>query len=101
DDCEVGSTCQGASVCPAGAECFVADRPGTCVVAGCYDPSGVLRAIDERFGDCNQCVCEADGRIYCTADTCSPNCGALTCSAGDICVVTYPGVYGAPTQYRC
>lgn len=30
-DCAPGEVCQGASICPCGVECFVADQPGACV----------------------------------------------------------------------
>lgn len=33
-DCSYGQSCEGASVCPPGAMCLVADRPGKCVDAG-------------------------------------------------------------------
>jgi hypothetical protein len=30
-DCAPGQTCQGATICPCGALCVIADQPGTCV----------------------------------------------------------------------
>ena len=41
-DCYTAATCEGASVCPPGAECLVADKPGTCKPAGEQKGSVIL-----------------------------------------------------------
>ncbi len=41
-DCYPGASCQGASICPQGAECLVADKPGTCTPAAAQNGSVYL-----------------------------------------------------------
>ncbi len=105
EDCATGFTCQGASVCPCNADCFVADQPGKCIPMpnGCCwvdsdcGAGKVCRAQGGGFGLPGSCVDDPNGPA-CTGDsaccwndadcpkntTCS---GAAACGCIELCPV--------------
>ena len=85
DDCKVG-TCEGASVCPCGAACALADRMGTCVgnvaPGGCCNTNGGVCASGESCANGN---CKPKNKLpggMCWNDS---DCGGGTCSDVNVC----------------
>jgi hypothetical protein len=66
DECEIGQSCMGASVCPCGAACNVADSPGVCMAP---------------TTDWNSC--SSAGECVLAADSCCGTCGAPSASSMD------------------
>lgn len=113
-DCTGGAACKGANICPCGAMCLVADKPGTCDAADplccsggtcgtgkvCVADKNMCKALAELQP--GQCWTEAEcakGEICAAASVCP--CGAMclvadkagTCKAKS-CATIAPGALG-------
>ncbi len=86
-DCKVG-TCQGATICPCGAMCAVADKKGTCVdnvkPGGCCNKNGGVCATGESCAGGSMCESKAVlSNTQCWND--SDCLGGGTCSGVNVC----------------
>jgi hypothetical protein len=67
DDCKAGQVCEGAMICPCGAQCFAQDKPGQCVDG----PSpGSCCQKDADCGQKEQCV--LSGALGASKGMCKP-----------------------------
>ena len=86
-DCALGQECQGAFVCPCNADCFPADKPGTCaVVPGgcCNDTKGCSAGNTCAGGGANK-ICKSQAELKpggCWADA---DCSGGTCKDANVC----------------
>lgn len=87
----IPGACEGASVCPCGADCFAADSPGKCVVIDqCCQKNEDCDSAPPGGGQCVAGNCEAKpppGQCWTDAD-CGPasTCGgACICPCGSVC----------------
>lgn len=111
-DCGNGS-CSGASICPCGVACALADSPGTCnqPVCSCEGKPCPSDSVCTAKGICEQTSglkagqCWTDAQCAagssCTGANICP-CGAMcfvadkpgTCSSSSACVIVGPGAFG-------
>ncbi len=84
--CPVGAKCEGANICPCGAACFAADKPGKCDAP----PQVACKCGGKPCGTGQVCagdgVCKSSGELKPGQCWNSSNCGpGQTCDGANIC----------------